>query len=75
MTKQGQADVLRKLGCNKYFKLPKQGTNPRGVEITNEAINLLAKHKTTMKLEIDWQRDKSIEYNAYDRWLDHWKEK
>jgi hypothetical protein len=75
LTKDGQKEVLNKLGRNNYFKLPKAGTNPRGVEISNEAINLLAKHKTSLKIDIDWNRDKNIKYDAYERWVDRWNEK
>lgn len=74
LSKEGQQEILSKHGKEFYFKLPKQGTNPRGVEITNEAINKLVEHPTTKKIEIDWSRDDSVDYNAYDRWVDHWKE-
>jgi len=75
LTKDGQKEVLNKLGRNSYFKLPKAGTNPRGVEISNEAINLLAKHKTSLSIDIDWKRDENIKYDAYERWVDHWNKK
>jgi hypothetical protein len=26
------------------------------------------------KSEIDWNRDNSIIYNSYDRWVEHWQE-
>jgi len=74
LSKEGQKEILSQHGKEFYFKLPKQGTNPRGVEITNEAINKLVEHPTTKKIEIDWNRDESIEYNSYDRWVEHWKE-
>lgn len=73
LSKERQQEILSKHGKEFYFKLPKQGTNPRGVEITNEAINKLVEHSTTKKVEIDWNRDNSINYNAYDRWVDHWR--
>ena len=75
LSKEGQKEILKKYGKAFYFKLPKQGTNPRGVEITKEAINKLVEHASTKKVEIDWSRDDSIEYNSYARWVDHWKEK
>jgi len=75
LSKEGQKEILNKYGKAFYFKLPKQGTNPRGVEITNEAINKLVEHPSTKKVEIDWNRDESIEYNSYERWVGHWKEK
>lgn len=73
LSKEGQQEIIAHYGKEFYFKLPKQGTNPRGVEITNEAINQLVEHPTTKKVEIDWNRDESIEYNSYDRWIDEWE--
>lgn len=75
LSKEGQKEILNKYGKAFYFKLPKQGTNPRGVEITNVAINKLVEHPSTKKVEIDWSRYDSIEYNSYERWVEHWKEK
>lgn len=74
LSKEGQQEILAQYGKEFYFKLPKLGTNPRGVEITNQAINKLVEHSTTKKVEIDWNRDESIEYNSYDRWVEKWKE-
>ena len=73
VSKESQKETLKKLGEKSYFKLPKKGTNPRGVEITNQAINKLVEHPATKKVEIDWNRDDSIEYNAYNRWVEHWE--
>ena len=73
LSKESQQEVLQNFGKEFYFKLPKKGTNPRGVEITNQAINKLVEHSTTKMIEIDWNRDDSIEYNSYDRWIEHWK--
>ena len=39
LTKEAQKEVLQEYGKDFYFKLPKKGTNPRGIEITNKAIN------------------------------------
>jgi hypothetical protein len=74
LSKESQKEILKKYGKAFYFKLPKQGTNPRGVEITNEAINKLVEHPSTKKVEIDWSRDDTLEYNSYERWVEHWKE-
>ena len=73
LSKTSQQEILQQFGKDFYFKLPKKGTNPRGVEITNKAINKLIEHPTTKKIEINWIRDESIEYNAYDKWVEHWK--
>jgi hypothetical protein len=74
LSKEAQKEVLLKYGKEFYFKLPKAGTNPRGVEITNQAINEIISHTTTKKIEVDWIRDKSIKYNSYERWVEKWEE-
>jgi hypothetical protein len=66
-----QEKAIETLGRKNYIKLPKKGTNPRGVEITKEALRLLTTDKDTMNIEIDWQR-KKIEYNVYDKWIEYW---
>lgn len=73
LSKESQQEILKNFGKEFYFKFPKKGTNPRGVEITNQAINKLVKHPTTKKIIIDWNRDNAVEYNSYDRWVEHWK--
>jgi hypothetical protein len=75
LSKESQKEILKEYGKEFYFKLPKAGTNPRGVEISNEAIRKLVEHNTTKKIEIDWKRDNSIKYNSYDRWVDEWNGK
>ncbi|MEM2971791.1 MAG: ThaI family type II restriction endonuclease [Candidatus Bathyarchaeia archaeon] len=61
------------MGREKYFKLPKPGTNPRGVEISKDALLKLLQDSATRKIEIFWQRS-AIEYKSYQRWVDYWKE-
>ncbi|MCK5720407.1 MAG: ThaI family type II restriction endonuclease, partial [Thiomargarita sp.] len=73
LTKEAQKEVLQEYGKDFYFKLPKKGTNPRGIEITNKAINKLVEHNSTKKIEINWIRSNSIKYNSYDKWVEHWK--
>jgi hypothetical protein len=60
-------------GKGRYIKLPKPGTNPRGVEITQEALSCLVRNKETKVIEIDWQRSE-IDYHPYKRWVDYWRE-
>lgn len=74
ISKEAQNEILEKIGKDFYFKLPKQGTNPRGVEITNEAINELAKHHTTKSIQINWTRTNNSNYNPYDRWVKLWED-
>jgi len=61
-------------GPEQYIKLPKPGTNPRGVEITKEALRSLVEAKGTRNIEITWQRSE-IDYKPYKRWVDYWMEK
>ncbi len=67
-----QKDVLIQINRERYIKLPKAGTNPRGVEISSEALNILANHPNALKIPINWNREK-IEYNPYGRWLEYWE--
>lgn len=68
-----QRRLFDKVGREKYIKLPKPGTNPRGVEITKEALLKLVGDNDTKRIEINWQRTE-IEFNAYKKWIDLWKE-
>lgn len=72
-SKETQSEVLNKIGRENYIKLPKQGTNPRGVELSARAVEELAANPNTEKVEIFWER-KDVKYNPYDRWVDHWSE-
>jgi len=69
-----QERLFKKIGKNKYIKLPKPGTNPRGVEISNNALSYLVEEKEIKNIEIIWKRSR-IDYNPYKRWVDYWKEK
>lgn len=68
-----QDATLLALGKEKYLKLPKQGTNPRGVEMSSLAIQELINHPETKSIEINWGRE-DIQHNSYDRWVDYWEE-
>jgi hypothetical protein len=69
-----QKEVFSKFGREKYLKMPKAGTNPRGVEFNKEAIQKMLQHSKTMKIKINWVKQ-DIPYNVYERWVDFWKEK
>ena len=73
--KEAQLEVLNSMGRDKYFKLPVVGTNSRGVEITNIAINELVINSLSKKIEINWIRNNNTDYNQYNRWVDLWSEK
>lgn len=68
-----QKRLFDRIGRQKYIKLPKPGTNPRGVEITKEALSNLVADKESKRMIINWQKTK-IEFNSFKRWIDLWKE-
>ena len=70
---EAQKRLFGKIGRENYVKLPKLGTNPRGVEITKEALLSLVGDNSSRSMAINWQRIK-IEFNPYRRWVDLWKE-
>jgi len=70
---EAQRKLFDRIGRNRYIKLPKPGTNPRGVEITKEALMTLVNDNLSRSIKIRWQKTK-IEFNPYKRWIDHWRE-
>ena len=73
ITRETQIEVLISLGKKRYIKLPKPGTNPRGVEMTNEAIQQLINHKNTFSIPINWNKE-TINYKPYQRWIELWEQ-
>lgn len=71
-----QTKVFKEIGRESYFKLPKLGTNPRGVEFSKETLIRLQHERGVKTIEIDWQRHTSETtiYEAYRRWVDYWRE-
>ena len=67
-----QVEALQRIGRERYIKLPKAGTNPRGVEISADALNILDGHPQSLKIPVKWHR-KAIDYNPYERWLELWE--
>lgn len=68
-----QMEIFKQMGRKIYIKLPKPGTNPRGVEMSAEAFVKLLEHRNTLKIEIDWKK-KDITFNAYTRWVELWEQ-
>jgi len=68
-----QKEIFNLLGKEKYLKMPKAGTNPRGVEFSKESIQKMLQHPKTSKIKINWIKQ-DIPYNVYKRWIDFWKE-
>ncbi len=67
-----QMEIFKKLGRTKYIKLPVEGTNPRGVEISAEGLVNLIEHKETFKIPINWRKE-NIAFKPFQRWLDLWQ--
>jgi len=70
---EAQQKLFEQIGRERYIKLPKPGTNPRGVEISKEALSSLAQDEGSKVIEIDWQKSE-IDYQPYKRWVDYWSE-
>jgi hypothetical protein len=68
-----QNNCFKFLKAERYIKLPKEGTNPRGVEITEEAMSRLLADQSIKKIDIFWNRS-TTKYNIYKRWIELWQE-
>jgi len=67
-----QKRVFDRLGRDNYIRLPRPGTNPRGIEVTKEALSNLVGDSESRSILINWQRTK-IEFNPYKKWVDLWR--
>jgi hypothetical protein len=72
-TRELQIETLQTLGREAYIILPRQGTNPRGVEISSTALNILASHPNSFRIPVQWVR-KNIAFDPYKRWVDLWEQ-
>ena len=68
-----QQEIFKRLGRERYLKMPKAGTNPRGVEFSQDAIRAMTAHRSTLRIQINWKKEAS-EYDTYKRWIDYWAE-
>jgi hypothetical protein len=73
ISKEIQNEILNKIGRQSYIKLPKAGTNPRGVEITETALLELINHNSTIGIHINWNRE-NIDFKPFNRWVELWAE-
>ena len=71
-----QEDTLKSIGVERYVKKPPKRTNPRGIELSTTAMELLQKHSCTKVLTITWERDNTLpqETFQYDRWIELWED-
>jgi hypothetical protein len=72
-TQRAQLEILQKMGRERYIKLPKVGTNPRGVEISADALTSLSLEKDTLKLQINWRKS-NVDVDTFKRWVELWEE-
>lgn len=68
-----QQEIFKRFGRERYLKMPKAGTNPRGVEFSQDAIRAMTAHRSTLRMQINWKKEAS-EYDTYKRWIDYWAE-
>jgi hypothetical protein len=68
-----QKDVFNSMTRTTYIKLPKPGTNPRGVEISKEACDLLIQHKDCSSIIIHWEKQVLL-YKPYQHWVKQWEQ-
>ena len=58
---------------DRYFKIPKKGTNARGLGLSPHAFDLLLHDAETLKLDIVWKKG-DLNHNIYKRWIEYWEE-
>jgi len=72
---EAQMEVFSRLGKERYLRVPKRGTNPRGIEISGEVLRELLSHESTRRIPIKWEKRPIEPLEPYKRWLDYWREK
>lgn len=68
-----QKRLFNKIGRDNYIKLPKPGTNPRGVEFNKETLSSLAMDKDSRHIIVNWHRER-IDFDPFKKWVDYWRE-
>lgn len=71
--KEVQLATHNRIGRENYIKLPKEGTNPRGVELSGKALEIMVNDSETRRININWLRGE-VSYDVYDRWVELWRE-
>ncbi|MDR4987407.1 MAG: ThaI family type II restriction endonuclease [Bacteroidales bacterium] len=71
--KKAQNDILEKIKRENYIKLPTPGTNPRGIELSRNAVRELLNHDITLKIEIDWKKE-VLDFKPFKRWVELWEQ-
>lgn len=73
ISKETQLEVLKKIGRRSYIKLPKAGTNPRGVELSGQALQELLQHKDTLSIPINWKKE-IVDFKPFKKWIELWEQ-
>ena len=68
-----QQQIFDEVGRDQYFKEIKHGTNPRGVEFSQYAMNRMIHHSQTLSIKIDWKYNET-KYDIYEKWDQCWNE-
>ncbi len=74
---EAQKEIFEEIGKYRYVYRHRKGTNPRGVEISNEGIKKLVGNNKTKRIDIFWERpgvSEEIIYKPYQRWIELWAE-
>ena len=71
--KQVQIETINEIGIENYIKLPKLGTNNRGIEFSTIAMSKLLHNKQTKCIMINWI-ESELNFSVYERWLELWNE-
>lgn len=71
--KEVQTKIFNELGRSNYMKLPKEGTNPRGIEMRVKALRKIMTDNKTQCITIDWKKEQ-IDFDNLERWIELWKE-
>ena len=73
ITKDTQITEMKKLGRDKYFKMPKIGTNAKGVSLSVLALLNLISNPSTKHIPIEWNRIQQEQKNEYAKYAELWK--
>ena len=64
-----QLKIIEKLNNKNYLKIPKKGTNSRGICLSKNAIKELFNNKNTIKIPIRWNGERiDKDYDPEKRW-------
>lgn len=76
ITRELQEAVLKDLGPERYFRLPRPGEDSRGAEFSIIAMDRLLNNPNTRRMEMRWSRpaenDSLRNYDPYDRFSVLW---